>query len=144
MLKMKYYKPMINLSLINVFYITIICYAPLILKVYGQSYVDNFWLGSSANIASFILIYSTYLVLKLGVKKDKNNDKNLTILFVSIFFTFLVIYITVIIFSDNVVFVGGKYFSYAIYSYFIYTYLFLQFLIIFSLRFYHQLKKERL
>lgn len=134
---------MINLNSLNVFGLIIFCYNPFILRGYGQ-HINTFWLGLSANGISLIIIFFTYLILKFDLKTDKNTDMNITTLMVSIFSLFLVPYLAFGLFSDNVVFVGGKYFSYAIYSYFIYTYLFLQFLIIFSLRFYNQLKKERL
>jgi hypothetical protein len=133
---------MINLNLISVFYIILICYIPISLRIYAESYINNFWIGLIANIISLILICSTYLILNNSVKKDKSNERNLSILFFSIFSIILVLYITVIIFSQNVVFVGGKYFTYVVYSYLIYSYLFIQFLAIFAFRFYHQIKKE--
>ncbi len=138
---MNWFKAMNNLSLTSVFYVIIICYVPYILSGYGWNYIDNFWLGLSANIISIVLIFSIYLVLTFFVIKDLKKDKNLSILFFSVFSIFLVLYITVMTFSANVIFVGGKYFAYVIYSYLIYSLLFVIFLASFALRFYYQLKK---
>lgn len=138
---MNWFKAVNNLSLTSVFYVIIICYVPYILRGYGWNYIDNFWLGLSANIISIVLIFSIYLVLTFDVIKDLKKDKNLSILFFSVFSIFLVLYITVMTFSENVIFVGGKYFAYVIYSYLIYSLLFVIFLASFALRFYYQLKK---
>lgn len=131
---------MINLDSSRNIYIILFCYMPLFLKDLNQ-YIDNFWLALSANMISLLLIFLSYLIFRFELKTDTNTDKRLTLLTALILSLFWVIYLTYAIFSDNVIFVGGKYFSYAIYSYLIYSYLFIQFWAIFSLRFYYHLKK---
>jgi len=131
-----------NLNPINFLYLIIISYIPFVLSGYGQFYIENFWLGLSANVVSLVLIFSTYIILSSNLKKDKSKDMNITTLIFSIFSIFIVLYTSIGLFTDNVVFVGGKYFSFAIYSYLIYSFLFLQFLVIFVLRFYNLIKNK--
>lgn len=142
MLVISNYKPMNNLNPINFLYLIIISYIPFVLRGYGQFYIENFWLGLSANVVSLVLIFSTYIILSSNLKKDKSKDMNITTLIFSIFSIFIVLYTSIGLFTDNVVFVGGKYFSFAIYSYLIYSFLFLQFLVIFVLRFYNLIKNK--
>ena len=131
---------MINLDSSRNFYIILFCFIPLFLRGLNQ-YIDNFWLALCANIISLLLIFLSYSIFRFGLKTNSNNDKRLRMLAASIITLFWVVYLTYTIFSDNVIFVGGKYFSYVIYSYLIYFYLFIQFWVIFVFRFYYHFKK---
>lgn len=129
---------MIKFNSPHPYYIITIGFIPLILRAYWISYIDNFWLALISNIVSLFLVYSTFIILTKNLKEDYN--KNLSTLIFSIIAFISAIYIIFLIFSDYVVFVGGKHFNYVVYSYLIYSPLFLFFLFCLIYQIYFQLK----
>ncbi|PIV49584.1 MAG: hypothetical protein COS19_07850 [Flavobacteriaceae bacterium CG02_land_8_20_14_3_00_34_13] len=109
---------------------------PMGLRIYGKFFFDNLLFGISFILSTLIILPFLYVVLTNKLKKNKSNDENLAILILSIFLFFLIIYITISIFSEPVVFGGNLNLKFAVISYIVYFFMHLFFLVSFSIKFY--------
>lgn len=115
-------------------YLNLILLLPLSLVIYGKFYIDNLILGIVCNVITVLIIFILYFILMQNLTVNKTKEEaNSLLIYCSFIFLFINIWNFKIL-TDNVVFVGGRNFSFIVYSYLIYFISYILFLIVFFIR----------